>query len=105
MKEILGIEQFQYSEAKVGDLVTGEVVAEAMNCLPPACMRQSCSQLGEAYSCWKDPHTHAWRPVYATFKCVVAGENSWDENAIWEYCGHCFLGEITERGINPAYEN
>ena len=89
-KKVYGIEEFKYSEAKIGDYVTQEVVDDAMDCLPPACMRSDCSQMGEPYSMKKDPDTGKWRNVYNTFKRV--------EKKVWEYCGHCFRGENVERG-------
>ena len=74
---------FDYGEVQPGDYVEQAVVDDAMDCLPPACMRSDCSQLGEPYSHRLDPDTGKWR-------------------AIWEYCGHCFCGENTERGANPV---
>lgn len=48
-KEVFTQETFEYDKAKVGDLVEAAVVMDAMECLPPACMRLSCAQLGEPY--------------------------------------------------------
>ena len=98
-KEVFTQDTFSYSEAQIGDLVEQAVVDDAMDCLPPACMRADCSQMGEPYSHREDPDTKKWRPVYATFK-KVAGE--WP-NGIWQYCGHCFCGENVERGKDPIY--
>lgn len=49
-KEVLTPETFRYSQAQVGDYVTQEVVDDAMDCLPPACMTSNCAQMGEPYS-------------------------------------------------------
>lgn len=78
-----------------GDLVTQEVVDEYMNALPPACMRSDCSQLGEPYSHREDPESGKFRATYLTFAKVAPG--------LWEYRGHCFRGENTERGTDPIY--
>ena len=90
-KKVWDEDDFEYSKAAVGDYVTAAIVVEAMNALPPACMRSSCMQLGEPYSHKKDPATGEWRATYATFKKV--------DHYVWQYCGHCFRGENTERGI------
>ena len=82
-------ETFDCSTAVPGDLVTEEVVDFFINCLPPACMRSDCSQLGEAYSHKEDPASGKWRATFLTFKL--------SHDDIWEYCGHCFAGENVER--------
>lgn len=98
-KEVWTQENFDYSNVQIGDYVEQAVVDDAMDCLPPACMRSDCSQMGEPYSHCEDPETGKLRATYATFK-RVAGE--WP-NGIWQYCGHCFCGENVERGKDPAY--
>lgn len=98
-KPVFTPETFSYEAVKIGDYVQQAVVDDAMDCLPPACMRSDCSQMGEPYSHREDPKTGKWRATYATFK-RVAGE--WP-NAIWQYCGHCFQGENVERGKDPVY--
>ena len=75
--------------ASPGDLVDEEIVDEMINCIPPACMKSSCTQCGEPYS-HKEDENGKWRATYATFKEVTKG--------IYEYCGHCFRGENVERG-------
>ena len=87
---------FSYDAVKVGDYVTQEVVDDAMYCLPPACMRSTCSQMGEPYSSKYDERSDKWRNTYATF-CRVQTDPLW-ENNIWRYCGNCFCGETEERG-------
>ena len=69
-KEIFTEDTFNYSSARVGDLVDAEVVMNAMDCLPPACMRLGCAQLGEPYSHREDSETGKWRATYATFLCL-----------------------------------
>lgn len=94
-KKVYTPANFSYSKAQIGDYVSEEIVKDAINCLPPACMRSDCSQLGEPYSHREDPDTGKWRATYATFKRV--------SHNVWEYCGHCFRGENTERGKEPVY--
>lgn len=87
-------DNFTYEAVKVGDYVEQAIVDAAMDCVPPACMRADCSQMGEPYSARMDEKTGRWRDTYETFR-KVGGE--WP-NGIWEYCGHCFRGETVERG-------
>ena len=79
-------DNFTYEAVKVGDYVEQAIVDAAMDCVPPACMRAACSQMGEPYSARMDEKTGRWRDTYETFR-KVGGE--WP-NGIWEYCGHCF---------------
>lgn len=97
-KKVFTQDTFSYEDIKIGDYVEQAVVDDAMNMLPPACMRSSCSQAGEPYSHRQDPDTGRWRATYATFKRVTSGNDG-----IWEYCGHCFCGENEERGKDPVY--
>ena len=96
-KEVLTPATFRYENAKAGDYVDQAVVDDALACLPPACMRSDCSQMGEPYSHRMGPTTGRWRATYATFKRCSA------ELGVWEYCGHCFCGENVEKGRDPAY--
>ena len=98
-KKIWTEDDFEYNKVEIGDYVTADVVMNAMDCLPPACMRLTCSQMGEPYSHRQDPENGLWRPTYATFKCV---EGDYMEG-VWMYCGHCFRGETEERGEEPVY--
>ena len=43
-KAVLTRDTFDYSAANAGDYVEQDVVDDAMNCLPPACMGIACSQ-------------------------------------------------------------
>ena len=56
-KPIFTQENFNYSEAKIGDYVEQAVVDDAMDCLPPASMSARCAQMGEPYSHREDPET------------------------------------------------
>ena len=104
-KPVYDSDTFDYSTAKIGDYVHECVVDDAVNCLPPACMRMDCTQLGEPYSHREDETTGKWRPTYATFKrvgSIGAGADGLErEIGVWEYCGHCFRGENVQRGKTP----
>lgn len=97
-REVFTPDNFGYDLVQVGDYVTQEVVDDAMDCLPPACMTSECSQMGEPYSHRMDPNTGKWRATYATFRRATS-----EQGGIWEYRGHCFRGETTERGREPVY--
>lgn len=88
-KEVFTEDTFSYSTAKPGDYVNRDVVDNAINCLPPACMRSDCTQLGEPYSHRIDENGR-YRATFATFKKVF-GEKL--EEQIWQYCGNCFRGQ------------
>lgn len=77
---------------QIGDLVEDEIVNELLNCLPPACMRSDCSQLGEPANHRVDEKDGKLKPTYSTFKEISVG--------IWEYCGDCFRGENYMHGIH-----
>lgn len=106
MKEYNGQRVYEPSEydrledLSIGSFVTGEVVNDYMDCLPPAMQRSNCAQLGEAHSYKIDDKTGKTRPTYSTFSCEKSGSggSAWDDDAIWRYCGICFLGESEERG-------
>mgnify|MGYP007025213921 CR=1 FL=1 len=45
-KQVYTPDTFNYSKVRVGDYVTEEVVDDAMDCLPPACMTSElCQQI------------------------------------------------------------
>lgn len=94
-KEVLTQDNFDYSKVQIGDYVEQAVVDDAMDLLPPACMTGRCSQVGEPYSTRFDINKGCYRNTYATFTRVAKG--------IWMFCGHCFYGEIEERGTEPPY--
>ncbi len=101
-RPLYGESDFSYSSVKVGDYVTQDVVDDAMDCLPPACMRSDCSQMGEPYSSKYDDQSGKWRNTYTTFSQISSQRhnNTPRENRIWKYCGHCFCGETEERGMD-----
>ena len=111
MKEYNGQRVYEPSEfdrleeLSVGDLLTGEIVNDGINSLPPAMMRSNCTQFGEASSYRIDDKTGKARPVYSTFRCVKSGStgSTWDSDAIWRYCGSCFFGESVQRGTPIPY--
>lgn len=78
---------------ETGDLVDSDIVDLIINCLPPACMRSDCTQLGEPTDHRMD--RQQLRPVFATFRRI--------EGDIWEFCGSCFQGENVERGVETPY--
>lgn len=91
-KEVITKEVFSYENVRIGDYVEQSIVDDAMNILPPVCMRSDCAQIGESYMDKLDPLTGKYRATYTTFKRVTSGNEG-----IWEYCGHCFQGENKER--------
>lgn len=97
-KVVYTVETFDYSKAQAGDYVEEAVAVNAMEILPPAHMTSECVQMGEPYSHREDPRTGRWRATYHTFKRITRGRDS-----IWQYCGCCFCGETTPRGIEPHY--
>ena len=94
---VFDTDTFDYATALVGDLVTAEVVMNAMNCMPPATMRRDCAQLGEPYSHKKDGSRY--RPTFATFRCIDGDFL----DGVWEFRGYCFAGESLERGEPIPY--
>lgn len=99
-KKVFTSETFNYDMAMVGDFVDASVVMDAMNCLPPVCMRLTCAQLGEPYSHRFDEANGKFRATFTTFRCV---SGDW-HNGVWMYCGHCFCGETEEHGKNPMFD-
>lgn len=84
-----------FDALEIGDFVEEDIVRNSIECVPPACTRTDCMQCGEPYSSRQDPKTGKWRTTYTTFSKVTDG--------IYEYRGHCFLGETEERGEEPVY--
>ena len=87
-------------EVRAGDFVTGDVVNDMMNALPPARMGTSCAQLGEPYGHAADENGE-WHALWLTWrfdnKPYSFGCDTWGELAIWEFCGACFAGETINR--------
>lgn len=74
--------------ARVGDVVSEEIVNYFTDILPPRIMSYGYLQVGE-------PHSHRYdldrrlRPIFATFaKC---------DGVVWRYYGHCFAYETINR--------
>lgn len=82
------------SALEIGDFVEAEIVDDLMDCLPPACMRNDCSQVGEPSSSRIDENGKE-RYTFSTFKRVTL--------EIWEYCGDCFKGENVPHGTELLY--
>ncbi len=93
-KPVLDEDTFRYHLASPGDFVTQGVVDDAVDCLPPACYCNQCTQMGEPKSSRFDERTGEWRNTYCTFR-KVGGE--WPD-CVWEYRGDCFYGETEMRG-------
>ena len=93
-KRVYNRDYWIYDGAEVGDLVEEEIVDDAINAVPPACMRSNCMQCGEPSGTRIDENGID-RYTYETFKKVAEG--------IYEYCGDCFRGENVQRGNEPAY--
>lgn len=96
-KKVLTYNELDYKNLAVGDYVEQEIVEDAINCVPPISFSRRCSQCGEPYSMRLDTETNRWRSTYSTFVCVDSAAG------VWEFRGHCFAGETTERGEEPAY--
>lgn len=87
--------------AKVGDTVHGDFIEEVMCCLPPACERSSCSQLGEPYSHRRDEIGN-WRPTYLTWHLSEYMHNDWSHESIWVFDGACFRGK--NNNLEPKFD-
>lgn len=83
-KKVYNWDWFYCDALDEGDYVEAEVVEYFMNCIPPACYRSDCAQIGEAYNSIPDS-TGNFRSTFMTFK-------RYDSNT-WEFCGYCFIGE------------
>lgn len=84
-KEIIDKDHYFGMDAcESGDYFTDNVVDMLINMLPPACLRQNCTQIGGAYDHKYDKHGR-YKPTFATFEKVT--------DKIWRYCGPCFYDE------------
>ena len=92
---------WERGEVRAGDYVTGDVVNGMMEALPPVCCSTECAQLGEPYSHGTNKYGH-WRPLFLTWRLAARSQSThgdgapgyaWDETAIWEFCGACFVRE------------
>ena len=94
-KILWSYERLFWDAVEVGEYVTEEAAESIINCLPPACMRADCIQLGEPQTSRYDEKKGDWRDTYLTIKRVADG--------IYEYCGDCFRGENKMRGMEMPY--
>lgn len=84
-KEVIDKDHYFGMDAcESGDYFTDNVVDMLINMLPPACLRQNCTQIGGAYDHKYDKHGR-YKPTFATFEKIT--------DKIWRYCGLCFYGE------------
>ena len=99
-------EAWQRGEVRAGDKVTGDVVLDAMNALPPVSMGSECAQMGEPYGHSRYGFGDAYRELWLTWRLFSrswAGPGIadlcgiWEEGATWEFCGACFAGETNNR--------
>lgn len=74
---------------EIGDYVESEIVEELLDAVPPVCMKDTCSQIGEPANHKIDDKGKV-RPTYETFKRI--------SKDVWEYCGDCFAGENIRKG-------
>lgn len=86
---------FGIDAMEIGDYVEEDLVDYYIYCLPPACMRKDCSQLGEPVTDRYDETMKKWRATFYTWKYIADG--------VWEYCGDCFRGENVRRGEEITY--
>lgn len=93
-KTVYNRDHWYYDCAEVGDLVEKEIVEYAIECVPPACMRNNCMQCGEPTDHRIDENGKS-RATYETFKRVT--------DDIYEYCGDCFRGENIMKGKQLPY--
>lgn len=84
---------FRLAHAEIGDIVSGEIIQQYMDDVPPVHNGLRLKQLGEIHSYEADPVTGINHPTYPTFAKVLADvkDNS------YRYCGNCFYGEPWER--------
>lgn len=74
-----------------GDYVDQEIVDYFRDVLPPRSMAPGYLQVGEPYNHVPDKDGR-YRATYNTFTAISHAEG------VWHYCGHCFAGEIQNRG-------
>ena len=76
-----------------GDMVSQDIVDYFINSVPPALMRDTCTQAGEAYSSEPD-EDGKHRNTYTTFHREPGGN--------WIFDGYCFFGSNENRVIRPS---
>lgn len=95
-KEVLTWDNFSCQDSRIGGYVTEDTVDILLDSMPPLCMTSELTQLGEPFCEKQDPATGIWWETYITFKRIAYPVNQ-NRPGIWEYCGHCFPYESTER--------
>ena len=85
---------FGLAAHEIGEYFSEKKVNYFMDMLPPVCMREDCSQIGEPVTSRIDENGEG-RETYDTFKKIADG--------VWEYCGDCFRGENVQRGREQVY--
>lgn len=78
----------------VGDTVDDELVQDMVDSVPPVLWRDSCTQIGEAYSSEYDEDRQRHRDTYITFHKAATGR--------WVFDGYCFKGENKNRHTCPS---
>ena len=94
-KRVYNWDYWTYEGAEIGDLVEEDIVDDGIDAVPPACMRSTCMQIGEAADTRVDENTGYMRNTYETFKRIADG--------VYEYCGKCFKGENVQRGKEVVF--
>lgn len=82
--------------------VSGEIVWELINCVPPRFWNGFKFQVGEPYSTKIDERTGEARQTYTSFVLVKSDPDDCTKD-IYKYVGHCFGGEFEERGKEIQY--
>ena len=80
-REVLTWDNFSCQASHLGSYVTEDTVDILIDSLPPLCMTSDLVQVGE---------------TYITFKRIAYPVNP-GRPGVWEYRGHCFPSESTER--------
>ena len=95
-REVLTWDNFSCQASHLGSYVTEDTVDILIDSLPPLCMTSDLVQVGEPLGEKLDPATGKWRETYITFKRIAYPVNP-GRPGVWEYGGHCFPSESTER--------
>lgn len=77
--------------------VSGAIVWDLINAVPPRFWDGEKFQVGEPYSTMIDEETGKARQTYTTFILIQSDSENYSKD-IYKYVGHCFCGEFVERG-------
>jgi hypothetical protein len=94
MDKVFSLEDWKKHRGSFGDCVpAGSLVREDifdyfLNVLPPVYWQRGIMQCSEPYSHRQDDQGR-FRATFTTFQRV--------EDGLYRYCGHCFIGETTNR--------